>query len=60
VEFADKAWGAEAAWNILSYITYDLGMSNQRSERKLNLYSNDIVFANSRIALSSENLDRKI
>jgi glycosyltransferase involved in cell wall biosynthesis len=59
LEFAENAWGAEAAWKILSDIAVDLGMSNQRSERKLSLYSNDVVLATSRVAPSSENLDRK-
>jgi hypothetical protein len=60
LEFAENAWGAEAAWKILSDITVDLGISNQRSECKLSLYSNDVVFATSRVALLSENLDRKV
>jgi GT2 family glycosyltransferase len=40
VNFADNAWGAEAAWKILSEITADLGMNSQRAEKKLSLYSN--------------------
>ena len=39
--FAENAWGAEAAWKILSDITADLGMNSQRSKHKLSLYSND-------------------
>jgi O-antigen biosynthesis protein len=40
LEFAENSWGSEAAWQILSDITADLGMSSQRSKRKLSLYSN--------------------
>jgi glycosyltransferase involved in cell wall biosynthesis len=40
--FAENAWGAEAAWNILSKIISDLGINNQRGNRKLTLYSNKV------------------
>jgi glycosyltransferase involved in cell wall biosynthesis len=40
IEFAENAWGAEAAWKILSDIVFDLGMSGQHRERKLSLYIN--------------------
>jgi glycosyltransferase involved in cell wall biosynthesis len=37
--FADKAWGAEAAWKILAEILRELGFSSGRTNRQLSLYS---------------------
>jgi GT2 family glycosyltransferase/ubiquinone/menaquinone biosynthesis C-methylase UbiE len=39
VLFAEKAWGAEAAWQILSDVLADLGINSQRSGSPLKLYS---------------------
>lgn len=38
--FAEKTWGAEAAWQALSVILDDLGMATARSAYPLSLYSN--------------------
>lgn len=37
--FADKAWGAEAAWSILAAILADIGIKVKRSAHPLSLYS---------------------
>lgn len=37
--FADKAWGAEAAWQILAAILADLGIHAKRGAHPLSLYS---------------------
>jgi glycosyltransferase involved in cell wall biosynthesis len=37
--FADKAWGAEAAWNILHEILEDISMPTVRGSYPLSLYS---------------------
>lgn len=37
--FADKAWGPEAAWEILSTILCELGINSPRKNRELTLYS---------------------
>ena len=37
--FADKAWGAEAAWGILAAILGDLTINVKRSAHQLSLYS---------------------
>jgi len=39
VLFADKAWGAEAAWRILATILADLGLPAKRGAHPLRLYS---------------------
>jgi GT2 family glycosyltransferase len=39
IEFADKAWGAEATWVTLAGIVADLGMDVRRAGRPLSLYS---------------------
>ena len=39
VMFASQAWGAEAAWNILSAIVADLGLNVTRNTYTLTLYS---------------------
>jgi GT2 family glycosyltransferase len=40
LEFAENAWGSEAAWRILANIITELGIHTQRADRKLSLYSN--------------------
>jgi len=39
--FADQAWGAEAAWDILSAIVADLGLNVTRNAYPLTLYSEE-------------------
>ena len=39
LEFAEKAWGGEAAWAILHDILQDVGISSIRGENPLKLYS---------------------
>ncbi|MRR54799.1 MAG: glycosyltransferase [Deltaproteobacteria bacterium] len=39
VDFAEQAWGAEAAWRILHEILNGLGMSTTRGDQPLRLYS---------------------
>jgi hypothetical protein len=39
LKFADNAWGAEAAWKILSTILADVGVNTIRSTYPLTLYS---------------------
>ncbi len=39
LDFADKAWGAEAAWGILAAILGDLGINEKRGAHPLSLYS---------------------
>jgi O-antigen biosynthesis protein len=36
--FADQAWGAEAAWNIMACILQEVGFSAQRDKRRLVMY----------------------
>ena len=38
IEFADQAWGAEAAWTIMADILADLGFEAQRGSRPLVMY----------------------
>jgi GT2 family glycosyltransferase/2-polyprenyl-3-methyl-5-hydroxy-6-metoxy-1,4-benzoquinol methylase/glycosyltransferase involved in cell wall biosynthesis len=44
--FAEKMWGAEAAWSILSVILSELGFDQLRGDRQLSLYthSNEYKF----------------
>ncbi len=37
--FADSAWGAEVAWNILAAILADMGIQTNRNAHPLSLYS---------------------
>jgi glycosyltransferase involved in cell wall biosynthesis len=48
IEFAENAWGAEAAWTILSGILRVLGISTVRGTRQLTLYAptSSTLFAN--------------
>ena len=39
LKFADKAWGAEAAWGISASILRELSFSTGRSKKQLSLYS---------------------
>jgi GT2 family glycosyltransferase/2-polyprenyl-3-methyl-5-hydroxy-6-metoxy-1,4-benzoquinol methylase/glycosyltransferase involved in cell wall biosynthesis len=41
--FAHRAWGAEAAWEILAAILKDLGVAVKRSLHPLSLYSERVV-----------------
>jgi len=38
IAFADQAWGAEAAWNIMAGILHELGLPVQRDRRRLVMY----------------------
>ena len=38
LEFADQAWGAEAAWGILANILTDIGILSERGANQLSLY----------------------
>ncbi|NOT12358.1 MAG: glycosyltransferase [Methylococcaceae bacterium] len=39
IQFADSAWGAEAAWKILASILAEMGIKTERDNRPLKLYS---------------------
>lgn len=41
IAFAEKAWGAEAAWTTLDSILQDLGFNAERHARPLSLWNND-------------------
>ncbi|MES2025434.1 MAG: glycosyltransferase [Pseudomonadota bacterium] len=41
--FADKAWGAEAAWGILAEILRELSFNTARGNKQLSLYAPDYV-----------------
>lgn len=43
LEFAENAWGAEVAWNILEKILADLGIQVKRGSHPLSLYSEPVV-----------------
>lgn len=38
IVFADQAWGAEAAWNVMAGILGQIGFSAQRDKRRLVMY----------------------
>lgn len=43
LDFAEKAWGAEAAWEKLSQVLADIDMSITKSNHPIRLYSPDIA-----------------
>jgi SAM-dependent methyltransferase len=50
--FADQAWGAEAAWEILANILFDIGIPSQRGSNQLVLYNAKEIISNSKNKLS--------
>lgn len=47
LEFAKQAWGTEAAWKILASILSDIGISNERGNNPLVLYSSQPIHLSS-------------
>jgi GT2 family glycosyltransferase len=43
LEFADQAWGAEAAWGILANILSDIGIHSERGANQLSLYKGRMI-----------------
>jgi GT2 family glycosyltransferase/SAM-dependent methyltransferase/glycosyltransferase involved in cell wall biosynthesis len=50
--FADQAWGAEAAWEILANILFNIGIPSQRGSNQLVLYNAKEIISNSKNKLS--------
>lgn len=46
LEFAEKAWGGEAAWSTLHDILHDMGVSSLREKHPLKLYCSDVKQGN--------------
>lgn len=59
LDFADKVWGAETAWKVLSEILNDIGLPVIRNNYKLQLYKEVMPSLNSDIKTSSLSLSKK-